>query len=235
VKSIVQGLVASLNGSGGRAEEVYSFTTESISALLSANADYFEQGKHVDLKLETMAERKIRFSKSEILEKRSMFHSKIAVECGLMKILIDHIDHDNPNIRHHASICLSKLLNSFNNEEETKGILLAYLEGYAEDLGQSEQKVVELRDEPPINVCRKRAALEATLMVAKPDLGMWAIRKPGGVEQIRLLIVTGDQRCQSIAAELMCLTAATEAASLLSPMYIIFHLYFFIMIFNLLK
>ena len=99
--------------------------------------------------------------------------------------------------------------------------------------------------QPSMDICRRRAALEATLLVCHPDLGAWALRRPGGenlnhlsihysyihtfihiiahigLKQLMMLVASGDPRCQGVSAEVMCLAAANDSVSaLLAPMYV---------------
>ena len=228
IKAILAGLLAGLKVAS---PSCYSLISESISALLSQHEDYFEADKAVDMRLESTAERKARIRRQEALEYRAKNHIQWAIDSGLLDTLIEHIDHDNSSIRHHASLCLGKLVNSYDIEKDSqmKSYLSPYLPGRSDGAfpGEEEEKrVVELKEadglldeQPAIPICRRRAALEATLLVAKPELGAWALRQPGGLKQLLMLVSTGDHRCQGIAAEVMCLAASNDSVStLLAPM-----------------
>ena len=220
VSYILKGFLISLKSENS---DIYSTISQSISAFLSKNIDYFEEDKYIDTRLETLEQRKERIYRENLIDKRVKLHTSLCFECGIVLQLINDIDSDHPSIRHHASTCLGKIVNNLSNYPEEKDRLKSFLKPFLEGYDYSEyddeskdSKVIELSDEPSIQICRKRAALEATLLVSHPELGAWSIRLPGGIKQLFLLVSTGNERCQGIAAEVMCLAATTEAAPLLA-------------------
>lgn len=207
--------------------ENYSILSESLSAFLSDSVDYFAQEKEVDRRLETLEERKERFAIENVVARRAQQHCAWAINEGIFSVLVDHTDSENFRIRQSASACIGRLIHFYNNDEGMKAFLKPYLVGDENDTdntlldnNREEKQVVEILDTvpPPIADCRKRAALEAALLVSRPDLGAWTLTQTGAIKQLLLLVSTGDLRCQEIATEVMCLAASTEsAASLLAP------------------
>ena len=201
----------SISSSHANDAQTFSVITDAIGAFLSDCADYVHAtGKDVDTRMEGIEERKHRLKVAELLTKRSKTHAKWAVECGILDQLIRSMDCSaSSSIRINASSCLGKVVNYHGDGDELKVRLKPYLPGHQEQLEPSESKrVVELLDDEdgaqyPISVadCRLRAALEAALLIANPDLGSWALQEPGGVKQLLLLVATGDSRCQEVAAE----------------------------------
>jgi hypothetical protein len=48
---------------------------------------------------------------------------------------------------------------------------------------------------------KKRASLEASILVSKPELGTWMLSQLDGIHQLSQLVSTNDTSCQEIAAE----------------------------------
>eukprot|EP01034_Spumella_vulgaris_P029108 gene29108-36099_t len=221
-KSVVIAILTSFQCAlRSRFEVIYSVLTDSLSAFLSTGADYFEHNREVDARLENLAERKTRLREQRILKTRSTNHSTWAIECGLLALLVEHTDSEQGAVRQNAANCLGKLINFYDNEAQIKLKLEPYLQGHEEEEDNNElhgesKRVVELRDEtapPSVPQCRRRAALEAILLMSNPELGSWALALPGGVPQLLFLVATTDARCQEIAAEVMCLAASSDASS----------------------
>ena len=52
-----------------------------------------------------------------------------------------------------------------------------------------------------------------------------------GLKQLLMLVVSGDPRCQGVAAEVMCLAAANDSVSaLLTPMYVCMYVCMYVLV-----
>lgn len=217
-KALLSALCSALNAHN---TDAFTAITDTLSAFISDSSDYFDTvAKEVDTRMESAAARKKRLQDTEIAKNRSKAHCVWAIECGLLDQLISNIDSDVAVIRQNSANCLGKLINYVDNNDKLKPLLAPYLQGQAGNEEPNEDKrVVELHDYPlePLTVptCRLRAALEATLLIANPDLGTWALELPGGVAQLHFLVATSDLRCQEVAAEVICLAAAMESGAAL--------------------
>ena len=205
---------------GRRSPDTYAVVADTISAFISDSGDYFQAEMEVDSRLESMEERRRRIKHMELLKNRSKQHTSWAVECGILDRLVVNMDSCDRVVRHNSSSCLGKLINYHgDNVERLKSRLLPHLKGHVSlefDAISEEKQVVELDDlsqESTISIeqVRIRAALEATLLISNPDLGLWALELPGGISQLHALISTGDYRCQELAAEVICLASSMEA------------------------
>ena len=183
--------------------ECFTAVTDTISAFISDSADYFETPvKEIDMRLESMEARKQRQHETGIIKTRSVTHCKWAIECGILNQLIANIDSENSVIRQNSANCLGKLVNYVENVDQLKPLLQPFLPGAPQQEEPSESKrVVELLDDAEgvvlsVPVCRRRAAVEAALLVSHPDLGAWALELPGGVAQLLQLVSTG-RSCSS--------------------------------------
>ena len=87
------------------------------------------------------------------------------------------------------------MVNYVKNADLVKPVLLPFLPGEAPEEPTDTNRVVELIDTSNLHMsvpqCRLRAALEATLLLAEPELGVWALELPGGVPQLHFLVSTG--------------------------------------------
>lgn len=204
----------------------YLLACDSLGAFCSENQCYIGEAPEIDHRMESIEERKKRFAEEHVLKSRAQKHCQFALDSGTFKMLIEHADQNSTAyIRQASSSCLVKLINTIDNEDLLKQHLSEYLPS-AEDVSlegteNGESRVVELKEDAPqmtIQQCRLRASLEVVLLQAKPDVGLWALKKIGGIAQLLMLVSTGDLRCQEAAAEVMCLAAATEGATeLMSP------------------
>eukprot|EP01038_Epipyxis_sp_PR26KG_P013443 gene13443-18025_t len=196
--------------------ENYNLIIDSIAAFISESINYYDHDKLIDTRNESIEDRKLRFSKESLLKQRSINHTKWCIEMGFIDIFIHHLDNSNAIIRHNASVCIGKLLHIFDNDEDIKKIIIKRLVGAGDSIkiDENDSKVEELDIIiPSMELCRKRAAIEACLLVARPELGVWALKLPHGIQQLLLLVSSGDERCQEIASEVMCLTASTDSGS----------------------
>lgn len=204
---------------GRRSSDTYAVVADTISAFISDCGDYFQAEVEVDSRLESMEQRRRRIKHVELLKKRSKQHTSWAVEGGILDRLVVNMDSCDRVVRHNSSSCLGKLVNYHGDDvERLKNRLMPHLKGHVSEFDaiSEEKQVVELDDlsqEAMISIeqVRIRAALEATLLISNPDLGLWALELPGGISQLHALISTGDHRCQELAAEVICLASSMEA------------------------
>jgi hypothetical protein len=213
--------------------------TDTICAFLSDSPDYYNSvTKEVDTRMESMEARKQRHRSEQLVKTRSLNHCTWALECGLLGQLVINLDHDNATVRQASAACVGKFVNFYDNVDKLKEVFSQHLHSFREELGgrydmgpvgagdgngegEEEKRVVELPDiDVPavaltVPLCRLRAALEAALLIAHPDLGTWALERPGGVAQLLFLVGTQDPRCQEVAAEVICLAAAMESGAAL--------------------
>jgi hypothetical protein len=194
--ALLTGLCAALDTDN---PESFTAVTDTITSFLSDSPDYFDSpAREVDTRMEGAEARKQRYRETEIVKARSKAHCAWALERGIVQQLIHNIDSEVPVVRQNSSNCLGKLVNYLSDVEVLKPLLLPYLPGQRAQEEPSESKrVVEILDEPeqPLTVpaCRRRAALEATLLLASPELGTWALELPGGVPQLLFLVATGER------------------------------------------
>ena len=90
-------------------EELYSFASESVSALLSTLDSYFNADKVADVRLESISDRKTRLYDEAARLTRSKQHTQWALSKDLLPLLVRHLDHDSSSIRLHAASCLGKI------------------------------------------------------------------------------------------------------------------------------
>jgi hypothetical protein len=194
--ALLTGLCAALDTDN---PESFTAVTDTITSFLSDSPDYFDSPvREVDTRMEGAEARKQRYRETEIVKARSTAHCAWALERGIVQQLIRNIDSEVPVVRQNSSSCLGKLVNYLSDVEVLKPLLLPYLPGQRAQEEPSESKrVVEILDEPeqPLTVpaCRCRAALEATLLLASPELGTWALELPGGIPQLLFLVATGER------------------------------------------
>jgi hypothetical protein len=159
--------------------------------------------------MDSLEIRKERQRRVRLLKIRSKQHAVWALQEGILSSLISYLDDSNPSIRGGAALCMGRIATAFDSEEKLKPLLLDILKGSFSILEEEECQVVELQENqdindipgpkgtythPPMWICKQRAALTIALFTASPELGVWALEKPGGLPQLMLLISTGDVR-----------------------------------------
>ena len=220
IKCVLVGFSRGLSRPGGCPPEVFSFITDAVSSLLSDLPDFITPEKPTDDRLEGLEERKARMARVGLIRRRVKLHAQWLCEAGALDVLVDHLDmgdaagnDDGPLAEFkskRASTCLGRVVVALDSDGAGQEAIKAHLlsRGYIPGDAQPESGVL-----PSIEQCRRRAALTAALYIPQPELGSWALSQPQGVSQLLLLIATGDQRCQDVAAEVTCLAAATDSGS----------------------
>ena len=197
---------------GTESLEAFTMASDAFAAFFSEVEDYIGHEKIVDARMEGIDERKLRIGKVRLGKQRAKTHAQWAVDEGAIDIIVKQLDSDHGVVRQRASACFGRMVTALDDDDLLKDKLKKHLIGHDKgDLKPGDPL-------PPINLCRTRAALEATLFLCSPEIGKWALGESGGIQQLLILISTQDSRCQEITAEVLCLAAASEGGgSLLAP------------------
>ncbi|RYH32189.1 hypothetical protein EON65_01040 [archaeon] len=197
--------------------ETYTMACDIFSAFISELPNYYDFYKVPDHRAESLEDRKKRLHKQSIFKLRSKKHADMASRCDFFDLFAEHVDDESYFVKSNAVACVGKMIKSLDDEETVKYILKPLLphpreldEVKGEAKTESELMTILA---PAIPICRRRAALEAALLVTHPELGSWTLQQEGGTAQFILLIGTKDYRCMEIAAEVLCLAAGVESAS----------------------
>lgn len=187
----------------------------------------YSANKLIDMRNETLEERKIRIKTQKIIRYRSKQHAMWVFESGGLEVLAVYLDSESELTRSRASAIISRLVSATDDESTLKDRLSLYVcnassPPYASHSPSSAGGEQEYKEDisavPPPPSCRRRAWMEACLLITKPDIGVWALQQPGGIRQLLMLSATSDVRNQEAASEVFCLSASVEAAeSLLAP------------------
>ena len=164
-----------------------------------------------------MDERKKRVKQYRIVKARGSAHGEWAIESGALEVIMVLLDDPVETRRSRAFSLLSRLVNAIDNDNLIKAHCWPYLyhkwrPGMEYDEAAEETKYDPAFAPPPVQ-CRRRAWLEACLLVTKPDLGVWAMEIPGGMHQLMMLAATQDVLSQESAAEVFCLAASVDGAT----------------------
>jgi hypothetical protein len=178
----------------------FVFANEAFGAFISDQPNYYDSSKIVDTRMESLEERKLRIEQSSQLGERARAHSQWAIECGAVKLLSSMLDHDLPVVRQSISSTLGKLIKFLNNDDKIKNELMDCLGGNEDDF---------------FVFYRKRAALEACLLLTHPELGTWMLQQQDGIVELVDLIRTQDVRNCEFASEVICLASGIDAALIL--------------------
>lgn len=183
-------------------EKHFKFACEAFSAFISEQPNYYDPVKPIDIRLETIEERKARVKQASLLNLRSKTHSFWALENRSLEVFIDALENQDQLIHINAFSTLGKLIKHYDNVEDMKNRLAEFL-SEGNDLEQS----------------KRRALLEAALLFSHPELGSWALEQPNGITQLLHLIDTQNDHYLEIASEVLCLAAnADSTASLIKPL-----------------
>lgn len=207
VQHIVQSFIKSLRNCD---RDMFPLVADSFAAFLSPNSTYYELDKEVDVRQESLSDRRFRLRSNRIISERAKLHSRCAAKGGIVDLLVHQLDSSEVSIRHSASVLMGKWMKYFDNDEEAKDLFLPFLpgDGSYSDFGAKVQEVFS--DSVDIASLRRRAALEAVLLTTNVELGGWALQQGGGAGHLMRLISTGDDRCVEIATEVLCLSATVE-------------------------
>jgi hypothetical protein len=200
-------------------DESFQFYSEAFCAFISDSPGYYDMIKQVDQRFESLEERKKRLSESRCLALRAKAHSEWTIQAGCFNFFYTMLDSERSSVRHNSASAIGKIIKSFCDEEKFKFYIEPLLSRSTAGLDTSNQ-IIELSDElqEAIPYWRKRATLEACLLMTHPVLGAWALQTNDGIAQIINLIHIGDTRCIEIAVEVICLAAGNESAvTLLKP------------------
>jgi hypothetical protein len=210
-RCVFQACVTALRGSD---TELFALACDALVALWSETADYFTAEPAVDSRMETLESRKSRMRRLDLCLKRSRRNAQLALDEHVFDCLVLALDRGSALERSRALSSFGRLVNAVEDvaaatlrrtrkkedpepEEDTqlKSLMAKYL---APD------------DTPPLQAVTLRGALTGALLIAKPALGVWALKQTNGMNQVLYLISTGDTRCQDIAAEVICLAASVD-------------------------
>lgn len=111
--------------------------------------------------------------------------------------------------RQRSGACFGRLVNALDDDEAVKRRLEPYLEGRDRPMLRPGDPL------PSMDKSRSRAIMEGALFLSKPEIASWALGEGGGIQQLLLLTSSGDDRCQEVAAEVMCLASTCESGSAL--------------------
>ncbi len=200
-------------------DETKVFALDSLAAFQSECGDYVSPEMEVDTRLESLEERKTRIRRRAIIKKRASNHAFWSLPI-LLDILVEIIDGDSKHLKARCLPCFGRIMlhasDEFNEVPRSKNkdespedtsvkedlVLKNFLQPYLvskNDANQTEK--------------RKRASLTAALLTCTSDLGMWALQRNNGIQQILTLIASMDTSCQDIAAEVLCLTSSVEGGN----------------------
>ena len=178
---------------------------DALSSFVSDTPDYSGAAQPLDTRNETMEQRKKRVKVATLLRKRAQTHARWVLETRAWEAVIHALDASAQGSRTAASVCFSRLAIALDNDNALKAFVKQFLYGSEDGCDDASP--------PPVDKCRLRAAVEVALLLSRPELGSWALGLPGGAQQLMLLVSTEDERCQEVAAEVMCYCASTDTAS----------------------
>lgn len=199
--------------------ESHSLMADFLGALISSNLNFFDPNEDVDVRTESLQDRRYRHRVERVTTARVETFCRILVGTGVFSVLANGLVAASIAVRRSTSSLLGKLIKQYGREDHVKELLLPFLPGEDEPLVDStgESKVVEVHPvlEGSLQDYLRRAALEAALLSTNPELGAWALQQRGGAANIIRLVSLGDPACTEIAAEVICLASSVESLSAL--------------------
>lgn len=161
-------------------------------------------------------ERKKRIQQYRIVKQRAVSHGEAAIECGAIERMVMLLDDPEEVRRSRAFSVLSRVFNATEKQDIIKNRCWPYI--YHKwcpgvEYNETEEEKYDPNFAPPPALCRRRAWLEACLLVTKPEIGVWALERQGGMHQLMMLAATQDVLNQEAASEVFCLAASVESAT----------------------
>jgi hypothetical protein len=201
--------------------ETFHLALDAIIAFVSEMDDFVTSNKLTDTRNESTEDRRQRLNRSRLTRARSRSHAICALESArCLDILVPLLDSEEESRRAHVTAALSKIFAAIDDETLCKRLLKPFVCNYGQEPNDDAEanKAVDTTTLPSVQICRYRAWLEAILLVAKPELGLWAMHQAGGIKELMLLASTPHVTNQEAAVEVFCLAASSENASaLLAP------------------
>lgn len=127
----------------------------------------------------------------------------LLIKHGIFDVLFDHLVSDVGLIRTQAMTLCGKIIKCFDQDDEIKLALSPIIEDKHHDL----------------IAFRRIASIQAALLASNPALGSWSLEVCGGIDHLKVLLTSFDERNMELAAEVICLASGNDsAAPLLTPL-----------------
>lgn len=127
----------------------------------------------------------------------------LLIKHGMFDVLFGHLLSDVGLIRTQAMTLCGKVIKYFDQDDEIKLILSPMIENKCHDL----------------ITYRRIASIQAALLASNPVLGSWSLEIGGGIEHLKALLTSFDERNMEVAAEVICLASGNDsAATTLTPL-----------------
>jgi len=124
-----------------------------------------------------------------------------------------HCPHGNM-LQREMGVVLGRMFGCIENEEQAKAVvkpLLGFYEGVTIEEVHTDFDEKE-EEHGPLEEQSKRAQLTISLLLGVPEVGVWALSRVGGIDELRELIESQDVDAMFLASELVSAAASVEQA-----------------------
>lgn len=125
-----------------------------------------------------------------------------------------HCPHGNM-LQREASVVLGRMFEGIENEDEIKSVVkpfLDYHEGVTIEEIHTDFDEKTQEEQGPLEEPSKRAQLTIALLLGVPEIGVWALSRVGGIDELRELINSEVVDAMFLASELVSAAASVEQA-----------------------
>jgi hypothetical protein len=217
------------DGKEDASTELCLHALDCLSTFLSSFSNYLTPDVEVDYRMETLPQRKIRGVRQRIIRYREYYHAIWALEVGILDTIIPAVNSLMSSVKIRAIPCFGRLITNACDEKNPdyvapnlkdgqsapEGDLL--VKSYLRDHFSESASSVVIREKMPQMLSHTRIA--GALLACHPEMGVWALNIGNAMQNVALLIASGDEKAQEVASEVVCLASATtEGAELLRPL-----------------
>lgn len=135
---------------------------------------------------------------------------------GGLETILDvaiHCPHGNM-LQREMGVVLGRMFGNMENEDEIKAVVKPILDFYEGVTIEEVHTDFDEKEEEhgPLKEPSKRAQLTISLLLGVPEMGVWALSRVGGIDELRELINSSDVDAMFLASELVSAAASVEQA-----------------------
>ena len=173
---------------------MFTLCADGIAAMLSEHVDYFTPATPVDTRMESLEDRKRRFSLLNYAKERARRNAAMLVDMGLLGLLARCLEGSTAlgNVTRRTAVdCIGRVIKAIDSDEKMKTVLASYIPPL------SKEQLTSVDTATLATICR-RAEITAAICATRPELGVWLFEQPGGCDHTIFMAARGDAYCQEV-------------------------------------
>lgn len=154
----------------------------------------------------------------QIMSTKKRMNDRALLFCkqGGLDTIVDaaiHCPHGNM-LQREMGVVLGRMFGCIENEEDVKKVvkpMLGFYEGVTIEEVHTDFDEKE-EEHGPLEEPSRRAQLTLSLLLGMPDVGVWALNRVGGIDEVRDLVQSNDVDAMFLASELVSAAASIDQA-----------------------